>query len=108
MNSIINDYKKVLEERKSLHLEDDFGIEVKNKKAIEILSKSIDDTVFYIENECTFEDFEWLSEIFDDLWEEYKKQGVHNKFALAINKANKKFVSQGYTDLNDFIPPVEE
>ena len=108
MTKIIEDYKKLLAERQALHLEDDYGIEENNKKAVEILSSNLDDVIDFIENECSYEDFVWMSEIFDDLWLEYKKQGVQNKFAIAVNKANKKFVSQGFKDLEDFVPYIEE
>ena len=108
MKQIIEDYKKVLLERIALDVNDDYGIEEKWKKAVEILAQDVDATIEYIENECSFDDFEWMSEIFDDLWEEYEKQGMQYKFAQALDRTNKKFVSQGYTNLEDFIPPTEE
>ncbi len=108
MREIIENYKKILLERISLDINDDWGIDAKWKKEVEILSQDVDAVVDYLENECSFDDFEWMSEIFDDLWIEYRKQGVQNKFAIAVDKANKKFVSQGFKDLEDFVPYIEE
>ncbi len=108
MSNIIEDYKKVLAERVALAPEDDYGADFVWKKAIAILALDVDATIDYIENECSYEDFEWMSEIFDELWEEYEKQGMQYKFAQALERTNKKFVSQGYTSLEDFIPPTCE
>ncbi|MDE6781451.1 MAG: hypothetical protein K2J40_08340 [Ruminococcus sp.] len=35
----------------------------------EILSRNIDDTIDFLENECTADEFSWLSEVFDDVAE---------------------------------------
>lgn len=107
MNKIIEEYKKVLAERIALDPADDYGADLVWKKAVAILSMDIDATINYIKNECSFEDFEWMSEIFDDLWDAFKKQGVQNKFAIAVDEANNKFVSQGYNDLKEFVPYIE-
>lgn len=35
----------------------------------EILSRNIDDTIDFLDNECTADEFSWLSEVFDDVAE---------------------------------------
>ena len=42
----------------------DYGIEQCQKKEIELLSKDINDTIEYFENNCTATEFSWLSEVF--------------------------------------------
>ncbi len=108
MSNTIEHYKKILAERSALDPADDYGADLLWEKAIAILSLDVVATINYIENECSFEEFEWMSEIFDDLWIEYQKQGVQNDFAKAVDKTNKKFVSQGYHDLKEFVPYIEE
>ncbi len=39
------------------------------KEETEILSRNISDTIDFLENECTADEFSWLSEIFDDVAE---------------------------------------
>lgn len=40
----------------------------------EILSRNIDDTIDFLENECTADEFSWLSEIFDNVAERTKSR----------------------------------
>lgn len=47
-----------------------YGIEKCWKEEIEILTKNIDDTILFLENECTSDEFSWLSEVFDDVAEQ--------------------------------------
>lgn len=44
-------------------------IEQCRQEEAEILSRHIDDTIYFLENECTADEFSWLSEVFDDVAE---------------------------------------
>lgn len=47
----------------------DYGIDKCCKKKVKILSEDISETMCFLENECTDEEFFWLSEVFDDVSE---------------------------------------
>lgn len=46
-----------------------FGIEQCWTQEIEILSENVSDTVAFLKNECTADEYSWISEIIDDLAE---------------------------------------
>ena len=46
-----------------------YGVDLCCKEEIEILSCNIDDTIAFLENDCTADEFSWLSEVFDDVAE---------------------------------------
>lgn len=52
-----------------LHPEDDFGIEECWNEMTDILSKDIDSTIDFFKNECSDEEFYWLSSVFEDVAE---------------------------------------
>ena len=55
-----------------LHPEDDFGIEECWSEMTDILSKDIDSTIEFFQNDCTDEEFYWLSSVFEDVAEKTK------------------------------------
>lgn len=62
-------FRKVIRERSEMSDEWSFGIEQCWKKEIEILSQDIPSTIEYLKNECTADEYIWISEIIDDLVE---------------------------------------
>lgn len=52
-----------------LHPEDDFGIEECWSEMTDILSKDISATIEFFKNDCTDEEFYWLSSVFEDVAE---------------------------------------
>ena len=58
------------------------------KKEIEILSKDIDGTIEFLKNDCTSDEYSWISEIIDDL----------------IEVTQSKELLQCYSDLMDKFP----
>ena len=59
--------RAVLHERSKTDWE--YVIELCWKKEVEILTRNIDDTINYLDNECTADEFSWISEVFDELVE---------------------------------------
>lgn len=65
----VSDLREELDHRLSLHLNDDYGLEESWKKITAILSENVIKTIDYIYNECTDEEFFWISEVFSDVSE---------------------------------------
>ncbi|MDA1478344.1 hypothetical protein [Bacillus changyiensis] len=58
----------ILNKRKKLHLNDDYGIEKSWNEIIEVLSEHEEKTIRYLEN-CCKEDLYYISEVFEDIVE---------------------------------------
>ena len=56
------------------------------KEEIEILSRDIEDTLSFLETECTAEEFSWLSEVFDDVAEKTQSRALVNCFYRIAKK----------------------
>lgn len=64
---IIEDIRNVIKKRASTDDEWDFGIEQCWDEEIEILSRNINETITFLENECNADEFSWLSEVFEQV-----------------------------------------
>ena len=65
----VEDLRAELIHRLSLDVNDDYRIEESWKRLTNILTESVDDTICFFNNECTDEEFFWLSEVFSDVSE---------------------------------------
>lgn len=69
----VNKFRKAISERerilKECYDEWTFGIEQCWKQEVEILSENVSDTISFLQDECTAEEYSWISEIIDDLVE---------------------------------------
>lgn len=69
----IEKFREIIKERNRISEEcyDEwtFGIEQCWEQEIEILSRDISATMSFLQNECTADEFSWISEIIDDLAE---------------------------------------
>lgn len=65
----------------------DYGVKQCWKEKIELLSRNINNTIIFLENDCTAEDFSWLSEVF----EEVAKITQSHAFVDCINRVAKKY-----------------
>ena len=65
----IDEFRQVVKEKDQLHINDDYGIEKCWSKATEIFTESIDETIAFIDTECTASEFVWLSAIFEEITE---------------------------------------
>ena len=63
----VQKFREVLKKRDETDDEYDYGVEMCTKEEIEILSEDIPSTVAYLKNDCTADEFVWISEIIDDL-----------------------------------------
>ena len=90
----INSFRKVIKQREETDDEWDYGIEQCCKKEIEILTRNIDETIYFLRNECTYDEFEWITEVTDEIDEILQSEA----FLKCIHEINEKFVNQGYQD----------
>ena len=60
-------FKEVIQKRSNTVDEYYGGVEKCWKEEIEILSEDIPSTIEYLQNQCTEDEFFWISEIIDDL-----------------------------------------
>ncbi|CAM4200765.1 hypothetical protein [Listeria booriae] len=76
----------ILEKRKSLNINDDFGIEKSWNEMTELLSQNEMETINYLE-ESTEKDLYYISEIFEDVSERLQSE----QFINCLRKLDKKF-----------------
>jgi hypothetical protein len=65
---IKNKMDVILNERKKLNLNDDYGIYKSWNEIIEVLSEDEENTIRYLET-CSKEELYWISEVFEDIAE---------------------------------------
>ena len=69
---------RILEERMRISEETqdnwDYGIEQCWEKEIELLSHNVNDTIMFFKNDCTAEEFSWLSEVFEQVAKKTQSQ----------------------------------
>ena len=58
----------IIEERESIE-EWNYGIEQCHKKLIDLFIEDIDKSIEFLDNDCTANQFSWLSEVFDEIAE---------------------------------------
>ncbi len=75
---ITKEIRKILTERASVNENWDFAIQQCWEKEIELLSQNIEETIAFLENDCTADEFSWLSEIFDDVAETTQSEAFIN------------------------------
>lgn len=63
----IDEFRKVIHEREQCHDEWAYGIEQCWKKEVELLTEDISSTIEFLKNECTAEEYSWISEVIDDV-----------------------------------------
>lgn len=77
---------KIIAERKSKDIEDDYGIQTCWDKMIHVLSNDIYETVAYLEN-CSEEEIYFISEVFEDISEQLQSK----QYIDCLKKLDKKF-----------------
>ena len=82
----VQKFREVLKELNETEIEYDYGIEMCWKEEVEILSEDIPSTVEYLKNECTADEFVWISEIIDDIAEKTKSRELVECYKNLMNK----------------------
>ena len=84
---ITDEIRKSLSKRIATNDEWAHGVDLCCNGEIDILSRNIEDTIEFLENECTANEFSWLSEVFDDVAEKTQSRA----FVDCLYKVAKKF-----------------
>ena len=59
----------MIKEREATDDEWAYGVEQCHQKLISLLSENIDETIIFLDNDCTADQFSWISEVFDEIAE---------------------------------------
>lgn len=98
-----NSFKEVIAKRKNIDDEDYISIEKCWDEMTDVFSADINQTVAFMD-ECTADEFSWLSEIFDLI----AKRTHSQKFILALYKTAKKYPQETERyNILDFIKSAE-
>ena len=79
--------RKAIANRASTDDEWDYGVQQSWKEVLSIISESLDDIVDFIENDCTADEFSWLSEIYDKIIDIFPSQRI----ITALRKTASKY-----------------
>jgi len=60
-------FRELIKKREALDPDDEYGAQECWKELTNLLAEDMDGTIDFINNECTENEFSWLSEIFDDV-----------------------------------------
>lgn len=63
----IEKFREVIQERIQCHNEWAYGIEQCWKKEIDLLAEDVSSTMDFLINECTADEYSWISEVIDDV-----------------------------------------
>ena len=66
---ITDEIRAAIQKRAATDDEWAYGVDQCCKEEMEILARNLEDTISFLETECTAEEFSWLSEVFDDVAE---------------------------------------
>lgn len=77
---------KIIEKRKKLHLEDDFGIQKCWDEITHLLSNNESETIEFLES-CSEEQLFWISEVFEDVAHELQSK----EYIKCLRKLDKKY-----------------
>lgn len=81
-----NKMRVILNKRKKLNLNDDYGIQSSWDEIVQVLGENEGNTLKYLEN-CSAEDLYWISEVFEDLAEIIQSKELIN----CLRKLDEKF-----------------
>ncbi len=84
---ISEDYGILLGQRKRLEGDIDYDTNPVILETIGLMTKDIRETISFLENDCTEEQFIWLSEVFDEIAEKTKSKD----FIDALMRVSKKY-----------------
>ena len=96
--------RAAIKKRIALHLEDYYGVKKSWEEEVEILSRNIDETIAFFENDCTEDEFAWLSEVIEDV----AKTTQSREFVDCLFRVAKKYPEKTKSaNIEDFILSAE-
>ena len=67
-------FREILEQRIALHVNDGYGAAKLNEIEAAALTENIEETIEFLDNECTADEFSWISEVFEGIAEKSQSQ----------------------------------
>ena len=93
-----------IKQRASVNDEWDYGINQSWKNVLKIISENFEDTIYFIENDCTGDEFSWLSEIFNEIIDIFPSERIIE----ARRKTAKKYPEEVEKyNINSFISEAD-
>ena len=86
----VQKFKEVIKTRNETDDEYDYGVEMCDKEEIQILAEDIPSTIEYLQNQCTADEFVWISEVIDDLAEKTRSRELVECYKDLMNKHPKE------------------
>ena len=87
--------RKTIKKRSTINNEWDYGIQQRRDDILKVLSENLNETINFIENNCTAEEFSWLSEIFNEIIDIFPSKIIietlrktAKKFPIEVEKYN--------------------
>lgn len=104
----IQEFKTVIKDRDRIENETQgawyAGIEQCHKKLVDIITQDFSSSINYLKNECTADEFSWLSEVFNEIVEKEPSM----EFINALKHLEKKYPEETETyNLHSFIEEAE-
>ncbi len=84
---ITEKFRKAIAKRAATDDEWDYGVQQSWKEVLSIISESLDGIVSFIENDCTADEFSWLSEIYDEIIDIFPSKRI----IVALRKTASKY-----------------
>ena len=72
--------RRIIKIRAETNDEWDYGVEQCWKREISVLTGNVKETITFLDNECTADEFSWISEIFDELVETTRSKALIDCF----------------------------
>lgn len=82
----IKEFREIIHERAECHTEWAYGIEQCWKKEIALLIEDIPSTIEFLRNDCTADEYSWISEVLDDVIEETLSRELLECYKALMNK----------------------
>ena len=101
---IDTEIREVLARRMALHPEDSSATEKCWEEEISIMSRDVNQTIDFMENRCSGEEFVWLSEVFEEVQEQVQSERFRQ---CLLSVAEKYPVETSEYNILDFIDPME-
>ena len=84
---IKDEYKKIVSELEITDMNNSDAIDILWEKEIELFTRNIQETIDFVKNDCTANEFSWMSEVWDEIVQKTKSK----EFVAVLREAAKKF-----------------
>ncbi|MEE8807428.1 MAG: hypothetical protein SOI44_03295 [Lactimicrobium sp.] len=105
MSKLANEYSQFLEQRKKIEGDIDYDTDPVIGNIVSLMTSDVPATINFLKNECTEEQFIWLSEVFDEIVQKTQSKEMiqvlrqlTEKYPAASKKYNIKFFIDSAAD----------